>query len=695
MDAVKRTFGLRSHIIMLNKATSDKSDPTPGYMLSDITRLTFESTKMSTDLLEYFLSRLKKNSVFTKIKVLKILKHLISRAHEGFVRDLQERAADIRAAQEFKGSIDPLHGDTYNKQVREAASKLMDTLYSEAASATRDHPDSAKSSIANEGFGRDQSGSRNGNGSSMPTRTTPTPKATSIGSSYYTETTSDSGMKLWGMGSTRPKEESFLSKMKEKAKVAAGKVANVVNGDKSEPSKEGYLPQPTNSYSHMANSFQNHQRQGEKPVSAHELGSRGTYQSPSIHEVESTEQTSTITTDSEYIPRLVEAITAPGGVKVAPPDADLKAFVTKCHSLDGHKVVEALVDRIDDAEDKGVLKTLYVVRALAKSKIPGMKICLQELNPTLEDLSSDSNSSIRRKAQEVMRIMEGDAATKSNQRTHHPAQITHHQIQQPPTSLLDFGDDEPSTNDSNTNNNTNSLESLLMGDTIPAKTSNVNNSSENVGSLFSGMNIGGSQITTTTPPTSDLSDLGWLPTNPSTPQTQQQQQQPQQQQQQQASSLFSGMSLSSSSTATTSITNTTSSNVTTGGNLLDFGGDDTTSPQSTTSTSTTAISSGFSFISQPPAQQQPSQPSQSTSLDLGSLYSTSQPQQQQFPMMMGQPMQQMPMQQMPMQQMPMRQMPMMTTMQPQQQQQQQQKEEKKSANSMFSFVGDEIKKGRA
>ena len=161
--------------MMLNRATSDKPEPTPGYLFADITKLTFESAQMSADLMEYLLARLKKKSVHTKIKTLKILKYLVEKGHEGFYKDLQRRSDELRQAMgvlgravdarkelerqresvcvrvracvakqiggqaclrprslifilglfwhyaEFKGTVDPLHGDTFNKQVREHA----------------------------------------------------------------------------------------------------------------------------------------------------------------------------------------------------------------------------------------------------------------------------------------------------------------------------------------------------------------------------------------------------------------------------------------------------------------------------------------------------------------------------------------------------------------------------------------------
>lgn len=60
------------------------------------------------------------------LKVLKILKHLVEKGHEGFKLDLQRRTEEVRACMSFKGKPDTLHGDTYNALVRSLAAELME-----------------------------------------------------------------------------------------------------------------------------------------------------------------------------------------------------------------------------------------------------------------------------------------------------------------------------------------------------------------------------------------------------------------------------------------------------------------------------------------------------------------------------------------------------------------------------------------
>jgi hypothetical protein len=84
---------------LLNKATSDKPEPTAGYHYDEICKLTFESVQLCADLEDYLLSRLRKKGAHTKTKCLKIMKHLVENGHEAFMRDLQHRNDEIREAQ--------------------------------------------------------------------------------------------------------------------------------------------------------------------------------------------------------------------------------------------------------------------------------------------------------------------------------------------------------------------------------------------------------------------------------------------------------------------------------------------------------------------------------------------------------------------------------------------------------------------
>ena len=82
----------------MNKATSDKAEPTAGYHYDEICKLTFESSQICSDLQDYLIARLKKKGIHTKTKALKIMKHLVEMGHEAFQRELKQRTEEIREA---------------------------------------------------------------------------------------------------------------------------------------------------------------------------------------------------------------------------------------------------------------------------------------------------------------------------------------------------------------------------------------------------------------------------------------------------------------------------------------------------------------------------------------------------------------------------------------------------------------------
>ena len=66
-------------------------------------------------------------------------------------------------------------------------------------------------------------------------------------------------------------------------------------------------------------------------------------------------------TSTEQERRLVEEITAPGGIKVAPPRELLTVFVTRCRTLDSLAVVEYLRMKLQSEESRVILVSVICV----------------------------------------------------------------------------------------------------------------------------------------------------------------------------------------------------------------------------------------------------------------------------------------------------------------------------------------------
>ena len=67
---------------LVSKATADSAEPTPGYMLNEIARITHASVDACLQLENFLLKRVKKDSVHVKLKVLRVIKHCCQHGHE-------------------------------------------------------------------------------------------------------------------------------------------------------------------------------------------------------------------------------------------------------------------------------------------------------------------------------------------------------------------------------------------------------------------------------------------------------------------------------------------------------------------------------------------------------------------------------------------------------------------------------------
>jgi len=73
-------------------------------------------------------------------------------------------------------------------------------------------------------------------------------------------------------------------------------------------------------------------------------------------------------------------------------------FACSCPAPAG-QIADLLTVQLGAADsDRGMLRCLYVVKALAESDIIGIADCLRAMAPTLQELTQDSNSGIREKS---------------------------------------------------------------------------------------------------------------------------------------------------------------------------------------------------------------------------------------------------------------------------------------------------------
>ncbi|KAJ9578693.1 hypothetical protein L9F63_005055, partial [Diploptera punctata] len=114
---------------LLTRATAENEEPTAGYMFKEIEKITFQTPPYPQQLAEYLNRKLEKPSPCVKLKVLKIMLHLIQNGHPNFRNFLRRNDGFIKNSTKYNGPPDPLLGLTLYENVRESAQTLLDALF--------------------------------------------------------------------------------------------------------------------------------------------------------------------------------------------------------------------------------------------------------------------------------------------------------------------------------------------------------------------------------------------------------------------------------------------------------------------------------------------------------------------------------------------------------------------------------------
>eukprot|EP00299_Pterocystis_sp_00344_P014768 c7332_g1_i1.p1 GENE.c7332_g1_i1~~c7332_g1_i1.p1 ORF type:complete len:191 (-),score=36.73 c7332_g1_i1:327-899(-) len=115
----------------ISKVTEDNPNPAPGYVLNELAQATYKSVEVCQELQKLLFKKLDKGHVQVTIKALKALRFLCQKGNPRFRKELQRNTAPIRQCISFRGTPDPLHGDSLNRQVRELAQEVMTVAFAE------------------------------------------------------------------------------------------------------------------------------------------------------------------------------------------------------------------------------------------------------------------------------------------------------------------------------------------------------------------------------------------------------------------------------------------------------------------------------------------------------------------------------------------------------------------------------------
>ena len=118
---------------------------------------------------------------------------------------------------------------------------------------------------------------------------------------------------------------------------------------------------------------------------------------------------------------LQQALTAPGGLRAAPPKEELRDLVNKCPSLDLPLLVALLCSKLEADAWQSRLKTLHVLDALLKAENTEVKHkvhkLLQHRLALIESLSSSPQAALADMSQKVLKEISSISAEPAQPQT--------------------------------------------------------------------------------------------------------------------------------------------------------------------------------------------------------------------------------------------------------------------------------------
>eukprot|EP00731_Ephydatia_muelleri_P028429 Em0020g73a len=421
------------HMPALITATLATGSPTQSFIITDIVNMSFESHETRGFLLKYLLNQLvSTKNVYVKLKVLLVLTALVERGHIEFKISLSKQTEGIAEASKLVSKEAALASDC--SKIRDLANRLLELLFDDSGDNVKRQPTISQFQRQGDGsnFGEGVASSYGGGGASSSYGGGGASSSYGGGGSApYRGTGSSSGSKYIGFGNTPPPAPSEdigtkISKAIQKtglilpgqidnkplpydaSYVSMTPVATNYSGPKYAPSYPvSNTGRPTESLlgrehvsGYAGGGWDSHTTQLSAPTRREETVKSDMSSSAGIQSKSAGGSGGGSGGEQERL--LVEEITAPGGVRAAPPRDVLNNFITRCKTLDTLAIIECLRDCLSSNEDQVVLRSLFVVEALIRSDVPDVVSYLDLTLEALHTLSSSPNASIRSKATKLM-----------------------------------------------------------------------------------------------------------------------------------------------------------------------------------------------------------------------------------------------------------------------------------------------------
>eukprot|EP01090_Pellita_catalonica_P012120 TRINITY_DN256_c0_g2_i1.p1 TRINITY_DN256_c0_g2~~TRINITY_DN256_c0_g2_i1.p1 ORF type:complete len:581 (-),score=84.98 TRINITY_DN256_c0_g2_i1:44-1786(-) len=413
---------------LVKKATSDDETPTPFYVLKDITDITHKSMKDSQYLMDYLLNRLAKNSSpAVKLKCLRVLRHVIEHGDATFRRDMARRLDVVRECINFRGPEDAVYGFSPYKLVQDEAKIVVNVIFTtEESNSSKTKFYSHMESNESQSGGKKVMTGFGGGGDS-------------ISSDSADVAFTESGRKhMPGLGST-----DYVPKSPNTQTGLLNKLWRTKETPKPDWNTTNLSPFPNNTtYSPTV----------EKPPHVQHVKGRvgggwgdGSAPAP-IRVAAPTKTTVTRPVVTNVQPdsgndssgsteqQIVDEITAPGGVRLAPPRDLLHKFCGRCTTLDVALVCDLLLDKLDSEIWQSRMKSLCVMDEMLKRGVPGAKEHFAQNFEEIQEQVSSSQKSIQNKAKKILAVIGAGLTQVAEPTSSHTPQIAQHIVTTPTNS---------------------------------------------------------------------------------------------------------------------------------------------------------------------------------------------------------------------------------------------------------------------
>ncbi|XP_065898492.1 AP-4 complex accessory subunit tepsin-like [Dysidea avara] len=374
-------------------ATLASEKPTDGYLVNDIIKMSFESQQSRIFLQEYLMNQLvSTRNVYVKTKVLKLFTELVKNGHPEFRQNLLKQTVPLNDASKLRCTDPNLAGDV--GRIRDLAKKLLDMLYDESITTT---PPTALSSMSSRSFPESRPSSSDSKSDSKYEgfgNTTNEPLKAG-GKSFLVGG-------LFGRRQQQQKPVLYDAEYASMTPISQNTEENNVIRIASS-SRVDYTQGPVQSGEGHVRGMAGGGWGDDKKLVEHVEDRR--------FQPAGEEQQPLTDSSSEEEQRLVDTITAPGGVRAAPGREQLDHFIKKCKSLDVLVITDLMRDKLRSQNNQVVLRALFVLEAMLRSDIPSVESCLDLTLDELNTLCQSPQASIKSKATKLLKQLGATTTT--------------------------------------------------------------------------------------------------------------------------------------------------------------------------------------------------------------------------------------------------------------------------------------------